>query len=93
MHIVEKDDDFYAPTVPNGSMSSAFHYSPLFCVDNFSRRSFSYNKLPEEPLRLTVLKLDGSSFGKFLFVFFPLSVNADDLKYVSVVLHVNCMTN
>ncbi|CAA3032264.1 u11u12 small nuclear ribonucleo 25 kda [Olea europaea subsp. europaea] len=62
MHIVEKDDDFYAPTVPNGSMSSAFHYSPLFCVDNFSRRSFSYNKLPEEPLRLTVLKLDGSSF-------------------------------
>ncbi|CAI9784945.1 unnamed protein product [Fraxinus pennsylvanica] len=62
MHIVERDDDFYAPRVPNGSMSRAFHCSLLFCVDSFSRKSFSYNKLPEEPLRLTVLKLDGSNF-------------------------------
>jgi len=62
MHIVERDDDFYAPRVPNGSISRAFHCSPLFCVDSFSRKSFSYNKLPKEPLRLTVLKLDGSNF-------------------------------
>ncbi|XP_022845189.1 uncharacterized protein LOC111368178 isoform X2 [Olea europaea var. sylvestris] len=62
MQIVERDDDIYAPRVPNGSMSRAVHYSPLFCVDSFSRKSFSYNKLPQEPLRLSVLKLDGSSF-------------------------------
>ncbi|CAI9755773.1 unnamed protein product [Fraxinus pennsylvanica] len=62
MQIVEGDDAFYAPKVPNGSMSRAFHYSPMFCVDSISRKSFSYNKLPQEPHRLTVLKLDGSSF-------------------------------
>lgn len=84
MQIVERDDDIYAPRVPNGSMSRAVHYSPLFCVDSFSRKSFSYNKLPQEPLRLSVLKLDGSSFGKLLFVFSPSFVNADDLRYVFV---------
>jgi F-type H+-transporting ATPase subunit b len=32
---------------------------------------YSYNKLPEEPLRLSVLKLDASSFGSYLmFLFF-----------------------
>ncbi|KAL2518041.1 Ubiquitin-like superfamily protein [Abeliophyllum distichum] len=62
MQIVERNDDFYAPRVPNGSMSRAIQFSPLFCVDNLSRKSFSYNKLPQEPLRLTVLKLDGSYF-------------------------------
>lgn len=36
--------------------------SPLLLIDGFSRRSCSYNKLPQEPLRLSILKLDGSSF-------------------------------
>lgn len=31
-------------------------------IDSLSRPSLSYDKLPQEPLRLTVLKLDGSSF-------------------------------
>ncbi|KAK1394615.1 U11/U12 small nuclear ribonucleoprotein 25 kDa [Heracleum sosnowskyi] len=35
---------------------------PLVIIDSFSRRSFSYNKLPQKPLKLTVLKLDNSSF-------------------------------
>ncbi|WOG82313.1 hypothetical protein DCAR_0101476 [Daucus carota subsp. sativus] len=35
---------------------------PLVIIDSFSRRSFSYNKLPQNPLKLTVLKLDSSSF-------------------------------
>ncbi|KAE8680945.1 Nucleotide/sugar transporter family protein isoform 1 [Hibiscus syriacus] len=31
-------------------------------VNGFSRKSCSYSKLPEEPIKLTVQKLDGSSF-------------------------------
>ncbi|CAH8360745.1 unnamed protein product [Eruca vesicaria subsp. sativa] len=38
------------------------------------RKSFSYNQLPEEPIKLTILKLDGSnSFGTY-----PLYVILDD---------------
>ncbi|GAA0187386.1 hypothetical protein LIER_34674 [Lithospermum erythrorhizon] len=33
-------------------------FSPLLLID----KSFSYNKIQQEPLRLTVLKLDGTSF-------------------------------
>ncbi|KAF4354492.1 uncharacterized protein LOC115702360 [Cannabis sativa] len=37
--------------------------SPLMLMDSLSRKSsVSYDKLPEEPLKLSVLKLDGSSF-------------------------------
>ncbi|CAH8392359.1 unnamed protein product [Eruca vesicaria subsp. sativa] len=31
-------------------------------MGSFHRRTFSYDKLPPEPIRLSVLKLDGSSF-------------------------------
>ncbi|XVE53604.1 hypothetical protein DITRI_Ditri03aG0016000 [Diplodiscus trichospermus] len=34
----------------------------LVVVNGFSRKSFSYSKLPEEPIKLSVRKLDGSSF-------------------------------
>ncbi|XP_010432749.1 PREDICTED: uncharacterized protein LOC104716959 isoform X1 [Camelina sativa] len=38
--------------------------SPLRLIDGLPRRrSFNYNQMPEEPIKLTVLKLDGSSFG------------------------------
>lgn len=43
----------------NGSLSCPI---PSHLIENFSRKSFSYNKLPQEPLTLTVVKLDGSSF-------------------------------
>ncbi|KAI7733554.1 hypothetical protein M8C21_005771 [Ambrosia artemisiifolia] len=37
-------------------------FSPLALIETLSRKSFSYGKLPLEPITLTVLKLDGSSF-------------------------------
>ncbi|XP_013595855.1 PREDICTED: uncharacterized protein LOC106304023 isoform X2 [Brassica oleracea var. oleracea] len=45
--------------VPRRSLAASL--SPLRLIDR--RKSFSYNQLPEEPIKLTVLKLDGSSFG------------------------------
>ncbi|CAH8305946.1 unnamed protein product [Eruca vesicaria subsp. sativa] len=44
--------------VPRRSLAASL--SPLRLID--PRRSFSYNQMPEEPIKLTVLKLDGSSF-------------------------------
>lgn len=41
--------------------SLAASLSPLRLIDR--RKSFSYSHMPEEPINLTVLKLDGSSFG------------------------------
>ncbi|KAL3838585.1 hypothetical protein ACJIZ3_023176 [Penstemon smallii] len=61
MQIVEIDDDYYENRLSNGSMSCLF--PPLMCIDCKPRRSLSYDKLPQEPLRLTVIKLDGSCFG------------------------------
>ncbi|KAM7513280.1 hypothetical protein LguiB_012155 [Lonicera macranthoides] len=63
MHLIEHDDDFQ-PKVSfkrNGSLTCAI-LPPLLLIDGLSRKSFSYNKLPQEPLKLTVLKLDGTSF-------------------------------
>uniref|UniRef100_A0A5B7AV90 SNRNP25 ubiquitin-like domain-containing protein n=1 Tax=Davidia involucrata TaxID=16924 RepID=A0A5B7AV90_DAVIN len=62
MQIIEHDDDF----IPRVSFekhrsSSRIPFSPLLLIDGLSRKS--YNKLPQEPLKLTVLKLDGSTFG------------------------------
>ncbi|KAM0061484.1 putative U11/U12 small nuclear ribonucleoprotein 25kDa protein [Helianthus debilis subsp. tardiflorus] len=48
---------------PSTSSSSPLSpFSPLLLIETLSRKSFSYGKLPLEPIRLTVLKLDGSSF-------------------------------
>ncbi|KAJ4900560.1 Ubiquitin-like superfamily protein [Raphanus sativus] len=43
---------------------------------SFHRRTFSYDKLPTEPIRLSVLKLDGSSFD----VHVTCSATVKDLK-------------
>lgn len=62
------DGDSVAPMVleiEKPRRSLAMPLSPLFLIEGLSRKSFSYNKLPEEPLNLSVLKLDGSSFGMF----------------------------
>ncbi|KAF8035888.1 hypothetical protein BT93_C1799 [Corymbia citriodora subsp. variegata] len=43
--------------------SVSLPFSPLtMVVGGISRKSFSYSQLPQEPLRLSVLKLDGSCF-------------------------------
>ncbi|KAJ7966194.1 U11/U12 small nuclear ribonucleoprotein 25 kDa protein [Quillaja saponaria] len=43
--------------------SVEFPFSPLLIIDGIlSRKNFSYAKLPSEPIRLSVLKLDGSCF-------------------------------
>lgn len=43
--------------------SVSLPFSPLATVvGGISRKSFSYSQLPQEPLKLSVLKLDGSSF-------------------------------
>ncbi|KAI4337310.1 hypothetical protein L6164_015743 [Bauhinia variegata] len=58
------DDDFSSNVLketPRRSFTLSF--SPSVIIHGiFSIKSFSYDKLPSEPLRLTVLKLDGSSF-------------------------------
>ncbi|KAJ0247390.1 Ubiquitin_4 domain-containing protein [Hirschfeldia incana] len=41
--------------------SLAASLSPLRLIDR-RRKSFSYSQMPEEPIKLTILKLDGSSF-------------------------------
>ncbi|KAL5783102.1 hypothetical protein ACOSP7_008131 [Xanthoceras sorbifolium] len=42
-------------------LSSALSFSSLM-IDGFSRKSITYDKLPEEPIKLSVRKLDGSCF-------------------------------
>lgn len=50
--------------VPRRSFAASL--SPLRLIDGLPRRrSFNYNQMPEEPIKLTVLKLDGSSFGTY----------------------------
>lgn len=50
--------------------SNSLAFSPLMIIDGRSRNSnFSYAMLPEEPIKLTVLKLDGSCFGNSILSF------------------------
>lgn len=77
------DGSYSPPTSSSSSSSGHLHrrstsLPPLMTLDG--RRSsfgnvtktlfYSYNKLPEEPLRLSVLKLDASSFGSYLMFLF-----------------------
>ncbi|KAM7490085.1 hypothetical protein LguiA_033006 [Lonicera macranthoides] len=62
MQFLESEDEL-GPRVSlrrNGSMACGV---PLLLIDNLSRKSFSYRKLHQEPLKLTIVKLDASSFG------------------------------
>ncbi|OWM86725.1 hypothetical protein CDL15_Pgr015761 [Punica granatum] len=47
---------------PHRKSSSLLSFSPQLMIEGLSRTSFSYHKLPPEPIKLSVLKLDGSSF-------------------------------
>lgn len=62
--------------------SRTFPFSPLLLIDGFSRRSFSYNKLPEEPLKLSVHKLDGTCFG----IWFSLSLSLTQTPFLFLLL-------
>ncbi|GMI88487.1 hypothetical protein HRI_002518000 [Hibiscus trionum] len=48
--------------VQHSRRSVSLPLSSLADVNSFSRKSCSYSKLPEEPIKLSVRKLDGSSF-------------------------------
>ncbi|MCE3050844.1 hypothetical protein HAX54_048283 [Datura stramonium] len=64
MEVLERDEEDVSPRFSfqkNGS-SLACVVPPFLLNDSIPRKSLYYNKLPEEPLNLTVLKLDGSSF-------------------------------
>jgi hypothetical protein len=60
---VREDDISPRVSVGRHRRSLALCMSPLLIVDGLSRKSLFYRKLPTEPLNLSVLKLDGSSFG------------------------------
>lgn len=49
-------------------LSNAFSFSSSM-IDGMSRKIVNYDRLPEEPIRLCVRKLDGSSFGNVVLVF------------------------
>lgn len=65
----ERDFAFEFSKSPQGRRYLPLSFSPLMIIDGiFSRKIFSYNKLPSQHLRLSVLKLDGSCFGNsFLY--------------------------
>lgn len=52
--------------LPGKSTSSP----PAVAADGSTHETFSYSKLPEETLNLSIRKLDGSSFGAFFSPFF-----------------------
>lgn len=79
MHILaeEENRDHFAFEMQgsNSSPLRSFPFSPLLQIENISRKSFSsssssYGKLPLQPIKLTVFKLDGSSFGITYYFFF-----------------------
>ncbi|RVX19525.1 hypothetical protein CK203_005194 [Vitis vinifera] len=48
--------------VPKVSRSAALRFSPLLVINGLSRKASFYWKLPQQPIKLSVLKLDGSCF-------------------------------
>lgn len=62
--LVERDLAFGVPKEsPPSRRSLSLPLSPFTIIDGiFSRKGFSYRKLPSRPLKLSVLKLDGSCF-------------------------------
>jgi len=79
---VREDDISPRVSVGRHRRSLALCMSPLLIVDGLSRKSLFYRKLPTEPLNLSVLKLDGSSFGNLC-----LSVSLS-LWFVSLIVFV-----
>ncbi|KAF3622039.1 hypothetical protein T459_17103 [Capsicum annuum] len=64
MEVLDRDEEDVSPRFSfqkNGSSLSCI-VPPFLLGDSMPKNSLYYNKLPEEPLKLAVLKLDGSSF-------------------------------
>ena len=55
--------------VPKVSRSAALRFSPLLVINGLSRKASFYWKLPQQPIKLSVLKLDGSCFRNFAVCF------------------------
>lgn len=64
---IELQEDFISPRISFRRNGSLVCPHPSLLIDSLGRKSFSYNKLPSQPLTLTVIKLDGSSFGTMCF--------------------------
>ncbi|CAN4097887.1 unnamed protein product [Withania somnifera] len=64
MEVLERDEEDVSPrfSFQKSGSSLSCVVPPFLLNDSISRKSLYYNKLPEEPLKLTVIKLDGSSF-------------------------------
>ncbi|CAN4099831.1 unnamed protein product [Withania somnifera] len=62
--VMERDEEDIFPrfSFQKNRPSLSCVVPPFSLSDSICRKSLYYNKLPEEPLKLTVLKLDGSSF-------------------------------
>ncbi|KAF3447104.1 hypothetical protein FNV43_RR12284 [Rhamnella rubrinervis] len=62
--MVRIDDDDFTPrvSIERPRRSLTLPMSPLLIIDGLSRKSSSYSKLPDEPINLSVVKLDGSFF-------------------------------
>lgn len=61
MEVLKRDEEDVSPRFSfQKNVSSLSCVVPPFLLS--PQKSLHYNKLPEEPLNLTVLKLDGSSF-------------------------------
>lgn len=66
---IHEDDNAPSVLVERRRRSLALRISSLLIVDGLCRKGSLYRKLPMEPLKLSVLKLDGSCFGN-LFLWF-----------------------
>lgn len=89
--ITVEDDDFEA-RVPSQSIrkSVSLPFSPRKMMSRISRKPVPvpYDQIPQKPLRLTVLKLDGSSFGNcFLFLWLFLGEIQDLYQILQFEVH------
>jgi len=71
----EVEEDYFSRVTlePQPHHRRSFHRNPssLISVLSFvnSRKSFSYDRLADFPIQLTIIKLDGSSFSLSLFLY------------------------
>uniref|UniRef100_M1BTW6 Uncharacterized protein n=1 Tax=Solanum tuberosum TaxID=4113 RepID=M1BTW6_SOLTU len=83
MEVLKRDEEDVSPRFSfqkNGSSLSCV--VPPFLLS--PQKSLYYNKLPEEPFNLTILKLDGSSFGIFSYFPPPVELSYEILKLISI---------
>lgn len=83
MEVLKRDEEDVSPRFSfQKNVSSLFCVVPPFLLS--PQKSLHYNKLPEEPLNLTVLKLDGSCFGNFYYFPPHVQLSCQILKLISI---------